>query len=433
MPYIETQKVELKEKINDSLPKEIESFLNTDGGTIYIGVSDDGQVLGIDKIDQGLKKISEIISDQIEPSAIDCVKPEAFYEDGKFLIRINVAKGIQPLYCIKKHGYSSSGCHLRVGTSCKAMTAQMIRLRFRFQDLLIKTPTTYGPLSFKILKLFFTENGFHINDKTFETNHKLRTIDKHYNLLAELLADHNSFPFIFVKFEGKDKTAISQRNDYGRISLLTTYEKIKTRLIAENICIVDTTVRPRKETYLFDMDAVNEALVNALVHNDYILSQPLISMFEDRLEILSHGGLPHGLSKDEFFLGVSRPLNEALMEILTKTKVLEHTGHGVPVIVSKYSKEVFDIHDSFINVVIPFNKEVMKSINHNYQIERESLKSKEKTIYEKLYENHHLTSYELCESLDIPHRSVQRYLDGLKKKAYIKRVGSNKTGYWEIL
>ena len=71
-----------------------------------------------------------------------------------------------------------------------------------------------------------------------------------------------------------DKAAISERNDYGYGCLLTTYEKIKTRLKAENICISDTTVRPRKDTYLFDYDCVNEAVLNALVHNDWTVTEP---------------------------------------------------------------------------------------------------------------------------------------------------------------
>jgi hypothetical protein len=80
------------------------------------------------------------------------------------------------------------------------------------------------------------------------------------------LADKNNIPFIFLRFSGVDKAAIFERNDYGYRCILLVYEKIKARLSAENICISDTTVRPRKDRYLFDYDAVNEAILNALVH-----------------------------------------------------------------------------------------------------------------------------------------------------------------------
>lgn len=75
MLYIETDKVEFKEKINYTLTKEIESFLNTNGGAIYIGIDDNGKIVGVDNTDETLRKISDIISDQIEPNAIDCVRP----------------------------------------------------------------------------------------------------------------------------------------------------------------------------------------------------------------------------------------------------------------------------------------------------------------------------------------------------------------------
>lgn len=112
-----------------------------------------------------------------------------------------------------------------------------------------------------------SEKGFHVEDSSIEANFNLRNKDGEYNLLAELLADKNNIPFIFLRFSGVDKAAIFERNDYGYRCILLVYEKIKARLSAENICISDTTVRPRKDRYLFDYDAVNEAILNALVHN----------------------------------------------------------------------------------------------------------------------------------------------------------------------
>ena len=84
------------------------------------------------------------------------------------------------------------------------------------------------------------------------------------------------------KFDGTDKTSISQRSDYGDQSILLGLQRLKDRLIAENICVTDTTVRPRVDKYLYDIDCVNEALVNAYVHNDWTISEPLVSFYKDR-------------------------------------------------------------------------------------------------------------------------------------------------------
>ncbi len=115
--------------------------------------------------------------------------------------------------------------------------------------------------------------------------------------MADLLADRNNVLFIFVKFQGENKAAISARSDFGYGCILTAYEKIKNRLESENICISDITVRPRVDKYLFDYDSVNEAVLNAIVHNDWTITEPQISMFSNRLEILSHGGLLWELQK----------------------------------------------------------------------------------------------------------------------------------------
>lgn len=108
----------------------------------------------------------------------------------------------------------------------------------------------------------------------------------------------------------------------------TTYGKIKNGLQTENICISDTTVRPRKDTYLFDFDCVNEAILNALVHNDWTIPEPQISMFHDRLGIFSHGGLSGGRTKEQFFDGISKPQNATLMRLFLNMRLTEHTGHG---------------------------------------------------------------------------------------------------------
>ena len=101
MQKFESETVEFKEKVNETLPKEIVAFLNTDGGSIYIGVKDDGSIIGVSNVDESLKKISDIITDNIEPVPAGLVEPKIEFIDDKTVIVINVKKGLQSLYCIK--------------------------------------------------------------------------------------------------------------------------------------------------------------------------------------------------------------------------------------------------------------------------------------------------------------------------------------------
>lgn len=237
------------------------------------------------------------------------------------------------------------------------------RYKMRFfddEDILVSSRTNLKTLSFFTLKNSYLDMGLKLNDDTFEVNLKLVNKEGEYNKMAELLSDNNRFSLIFVKFSGLNKTSISQRSDYGNKSIIFGYEQLMNRIEAENVCISDTTVMPRIDMYLFDYDSVDEAIVNAIAHNDWSIAEPQVSFFKDRIEILSHGGLPHNFSLEEFYRGISKPRNTALMKVLSDLDIVDHTGHGIPIIVEKYGKKAFDISDSYVIVTIPFNADVMK-------------------------------------------------------------------------
>jgi len=442
--YFESERVELKEKYTDVICKEIVAFLNTEGGDIIVGVKDDGTVVGVKKIDETLRKIADIITNQIEPNPQDDISSEVKFDEGKTLIYIHVSKGSKNIYCQKKYGFSTNGCLVRIGTTCRSMTSEQIRIRyesnFTDSEYMLKRRSQMADLSFRELKIYYTEKGYHLDDKSFEANLNLRNTEGDYNLLAELLADRNNIPFIFVKFQGLDKAAISERNDYGYGCLLTTYNKLKNRLQAENICITDTTIRPRRDSYLFDYDCVNEALINAIVHNDWTITEPQVSMFADRIEILSHGGLPRGLTTAQFYDGISKPRNATLMRIFLNMGLTEHTGHGIPTIINKYGKEVFDIGENYIRCTIPFDNDVLRHLNKNVgnnvgnaECKDIILNNTEKSIVTHLLERNSYTARELAEEIAVSKRTIERSLATLQQKGRIARAGNKRSGYWLVM
>ncbi|MBA6151514.1 hypothetical protein H3Z82_02105 [Gelidibacter gilvus] len=100
--------------------------------------------------------------------------------------------------------------------------------------------------------------------------------------------------------------------------------------------------------------ALREAVVNAFVNNDYTKElAPKFELFDNRLEITSNGGLPDGLSKDEFFEGFSIPRNKELMRIFKDLDLVEQLGSGIPRILQVYNKDVFQFSDNFLRIVLP--------------------------------------------------------------------------------
>ena len=113
-------------KYTDTIAKEMVSFLNSSGGTILISVKDNGTIIGVNKIDEVLRKISDIITSQIEPNPQDEINSELQFDEGKTIIAIHINKGHNHIYCQKKYGFSSAGCTIRIGTTCKEMTSDQI-------------------------------------------------------------------------------------------------------------------------------------------------------------------------------------------------------------------------------------------------------------------------------------------------------------------
>ena len=441
MKYYESNRLELKEKLNDKFIRAVVAFLNTDGGRVLIGVTDDGTVVGVNEIDKTLKQIADIITAQIEPSPTDSVKTEILMEEGKVLVSVSVLKGIKPIYCIKKYGFSSVGCPVRVGSTCREMTEEQIanryKLKFLNNDLITEAVTNLPLLSFRSLKQYYLDKGYRLNEDNFETNLYLIAPSGKYNIMGELLSDNNRYSLIYVKFRGLDKASISQRTDYGQRSLIFAYEQLMNRIASENICTTDTTIRPRKDTYLYEYDCVKEAVINAIVHNDWLISEPQVSFYTDRLEVFSHGGLPHGLTKEEFFRGISKPRNLRLMKIFSDLDIVEHTGHGVPTIIRKYGKEVFDITDNHIMVTIPFERSVLNEvIQNNVGINvatNVDINKTEKDIMEIILREPRATYGVIAEKIEKTPKTVERNLSKLKEKGYVIRQGSKKSGWWKVI
>ena len=439
MKYLETENIELKKILNDTFEKEVVAFLNTHDGAIYIGVEDNGEVCGVDisNLDNTMKKIADIISTGILPNPQELINVFAKYEDGKYVIEVNVKKG-HALYYINKYGRSSKGCYVRVGTSCRSMTEEQINNRYGQTYLanndITEIESKRRKFSFKQLKIYYCEMKYHLNDETFEENLDLLTSNGKYNLLAELMSDVNRFSIKIARFQGKDKSILIEKSEYGYQCLLVAIDRMLNRLEAENYTMSIMTGTKRSDKRLLDMHSLKEVLINAIVHNDWTRVEPAVYIFEDRIEIISYGGLPFGESIEMFFKGISTPRNKALMRILGDLDYSEQTGHGIPDVIDVYGKEVFDINENYINVVLPFNEEVMKSEKEHSNVNvGVKLNKTQYSVYTLIKNNPNITYIELAKKIKKSDETVRRNIKSLVELKLINRIGSNKKGHWEII
>ena len=315
---IESNRVESKRELNDGLEKEVVGFLNySEGGEIYIGIANDGSILGIENSDDIQKRIVERIKNNVYPSTMGLFDVIIAKMDGKDVIKVIISSGPEKPYYIKRCGMTPNGCFLRVGTTVQQMTSEIIDSLYskRIRNSLGKLLSPRQDLTFKQLKIYYEENGYGMNDK-FLNNLELYTDENKFNYAAYLLADDNGISMKVAKYSGTDKVYLIENAEFGYCSLIKATENILNKLDIENVTKTEITSTVRKEKRLVDPTALREAVINAIIHNDYSNGiPPVFEIFSDRFVITSSGGLPQELSQDEFFEGISAPRNKELMRV----------------------------------------------------------------------------------------------------------------------
>lgn len=208
-------------------------------------------------------------------------------------------------------------------------------------------------MSFEQLRIYYDERGKRLNDN-FKRTLELLTEDGKYNYVAYLLADENGNSIKVAKYSSLDRCDLVENNEYGYCSLIKATKSVLAKLDIENKVAATITPMERIETPLWNKVALREAVINAIVHNDYSFEvPPKFEIFPDRLEITSAGRLPESLSKEEFFNGISIPRNKELMRIYRDLELVESLGSGIPRILRAYGEECFNFTDNFIRITFP--------------------------------------------------------------------------------
>ena len=432
---IESNRVEFKRELNDSLEKEVVGFLNySEGGEIYIGIADDGTVIGIENADDLQKRIVDRIKNNIFPSTMGLFDVITTDIDGQDIIKIIISSGPDKPYYIKKYGMSPNGCLLRVGTTVQQMTMEMIDSLYsrRIRNSLGKLVSPRQDLTFKQLKIYYEENGYDLNDK-FLSNLELYTEDSKLNYAAYLLADENGISMKVAKYSGTDKVDLIENAEFGYCSLIKATENILSRLDIENITKTEITSSLRKEKRLVDSTALKEAVVNAIIHNDYSNGiPPVFEIFSDRFVITSSGGLPQELNQEEFFEGISAPRNKELMRVFKDVKLVEQLGSGIQRILKSYDKSIFRFSTNFLKVSFPIDN-VGDNVGDNANKKKIKLNKTQKNIINLIDQNKHITQSEIGIKLNKTTRTIERNMKILQDENIIARKGSDIAGYWEIV
>lgn len=437
LDVIENNRNEFKEVLNEKLEKEVVSFLTATGGNIYIGVNNNGEVVGIDDdVDKLQLTIKDRIKNNILPSTLGLFDIDIKTFNDKKYIHITIASGNEKPYYLRKKGMTPDGCFIRVGSSCESLTEKQIEELYskRTKTSLTNIISPKQNLTFSQLKIYYEEKGYNINDN-FLKQLDLIMEDGKYNYLAYLLSDTNNISIKVATYSGNDAYDLIENEEYGYCCLIKAAKNVINKFEQINKTYTKITSEDRKEIKMFDNIAIKEAILNSFVHTLWEREYPpKFEIFNDHIAISSTGGLPINVSKEDFLRGFSAPTHPELMRIFKDLDLVEQLGTGIIRILKSYDKDVYEFSDNFIRVNFKFNdNNLLPQTPRDLNSNQDSLNETQKKIIKLIQENNKITQIEISNQLGINKATVTRNLKVLKSKNLIRRTGSNKTGQWEIL
>ncbi len=324
-------------KLPDSIPKEIISFANTEGGEIYIGISDDQTVVGVDDPDDVMTRISNVAHDTILPDVMPFIQIRTIEKEGRLVVRVSVSVGTERPYYLAKEGLKPKGVYVRRGSACIPLSEAGIR------QMILETSgksfeesrSLNQDLTFDIFEKALKDKNLEFGLEQMKTL-KLVGADGLYTNLAMLLSDQCVHTIKIAVFQGTDNVVFRDRKEFSG-SLLKQLEDVYSFLDIYNKTEASFNGLKRTDYKDYPEEALREALLNSILHRDYLFSgSTIINVYDDRMEFISLGGLVSGISMEAVFMGASQSRNPNLAAVFYRLGLVESYGTGVRKILRLY-------------------------------------------------------------------------------------------------
>lgn len=428
--YKEDEYTELKSILTKEIKKEIVAFANSGGGKIYVGIDDDGNIIGLDNIKSDIESISGMIKDGIKSDLTLYTNIKQEKINNKDIIILEVLDAPNKPYYLADKGLKSSGVYLRSGnTSVPASDEVIKKLIIDSQNVPFEEMTSkYQNLHFDYFTSLFKEKNINTNETTLKTLNIIN-LDGRYTNLGLLLSDECPFSIKCAIFEGKNDIKFKDRKEFTG-SLLKQVNEVNDYLNIYNRISSDIIGLERIDTRDYPEYALRESILNAIIHRDYNYSGSiLVSLYDNHFEITSLGGLVKGLKIDDLYSGVSQTRNKNLANIFFRLNYVESFGTGIKRIVQSY--ENFNEKPVILSTENTF-KVTLYNVNYkeNYNTKLPSNLSQEEKILEYLKANNKINRNIVEKLLDISSTRAKSIIKNMINNNIIIPMGTGKNTYY---
>lgn len=428
----ESLKIEFKREYTEEIKKTVIAFANTDGGEIRIGVDDDGTIVGVADVDSVMLQVTNSIRDSIKPDVTMFFLCEAKEIESRMVVIANVQRGTARPYYLAGKGVRPEGVFIRQGASTVPAT----------ESAILKMIKETSGDNYETARSLIQELTFQSSEKAFREEkirfgaEQKRTLgligeDGSFSNLALLLSDQCFHTVRLAVFEGTSKRVFKDRMEFSG-SLLHQLEEAYDYLDRINRTRAEISGLKRVDIRDYPPEALREALLNAIVHRDYSYSaSTLVSVFDDRIEFVSLGGLPKGIGYGDLMLGVSVLRNSGLAEIFYRLRLIEAYGTGMPKIMECYHghevQPAIELSDNAFKITLP---------NVNYRSsstpEEETLTETETRVLKYMAGRNTVARKEIEAALGLSQSSAIRVLNELVEKKLVLKTGRGKNTAYSV-
>ncbi|HQO91495.1 MAG TPA: ATP-binding protein, partial [bacterium] len=441
----ENETVEFKESFSEGVIISLASFANTNGGKILIGIKDNGEIKGITnnapETDAFLNKMTDKLG--INPSV------EILETEGKKILEINIAKSSLPVSCGGKY-------YKRVGSTNREMKSDELSRFFRKQiywDSLINEKADIDDIDTESVKKFvkmgiksgrLVETA--VNDSVEDIFVRLKMIEKGKLTNAAVILfgkDPQKYYINAILRIGRFKTpTIITGDKFVTGNLIQQVEEAEEQIksfINVRYSITDKSFL-RENIWDYPLEAIREMLYNAVVHRDYFQygTQTQIKIFEESIWSYNPGALLENLTPEKLkdtHSSIAR--NPLIAHAFYVAGFIEQYGSGIERMTAALIKQeqpepiIETLGTGFVLIIKKASTPPMTPTMTPPMTP--PMTHLEQNIFDTIKENSKISMTEIAEKLNISRDTVKEYINKLKKKEIIRRVGTTKAGHWEII
>ena len=423
---------EVKREYTEDIKKTVIAFANTKGGEILIGVEDDGTVIGVPDVDGTMLKVTNALRDSIKPDITMFLLCEKREMNGKDVVAVSVQKGTACPYYLAAKGLRPEGVFVRQGASTVPATGSAIlkMIKETDGDDYEAARSLNQELTFQDAERFFAEENVTSLLDAGVAKEQKRTLglvseDGVFTNLGLLLSDQCMHTAKLAVFQGSSKTVFKDRAEFSG-SLFRQMEEIYAYIDRFNRIRAEFPGLKRVDTRDYPPEAVREAMLNAIVHRDYSYSaSTFISIFDDRIEFVTLGGLPKGIAMGDVMMGVSVPRNRRLANIFYRLHLIEAFGTGMLKIRECYAgcscQPTVEASENAFKITLP---------NVNYEaettVQKSLLSEKEQRILEFISARQSASRAEIEAAVGLSQSVTVRTLKKLLELGAIQKRGKGK-------